>query len=217
MSVKNIEIQDSEGNVYHPHTVANVVFTEDGKTVEEKIKNLNQDIIVGKSTIVNSIGNPVLETDTFSQIGTKIDTLTNTFKTNLTNKGVNIINLNKIQELINIIPAIKTGLELAHGESTYSRSTNDGQFSEDVIVINTDITPKIFFVEFNCTMHTSRWGTEYLNGIINGKDSEPAITGLNGVTFRISSLKGKFFLQIENSTGYELDISISIRKWWVFG
>lgn len=39
-----VEVQDSEGNVFYMHTAADVVFMEDGTTVEEKINQLNADL-----------------------------------------------------------------------------------------------------------------------------------------------------------------------------
>ncbi|MEG2787337.1 MAG: hypothetical protein RR942_05895 [Romboutsia sp.] len=40
MTVKKIEIQDDKGNVYHPHTSANVVFLKDGSNLEDVLKDL---------------------------------------------------------------------------------------------------------------------------------------------------------------------------------
>lgn len=39
-----VEVQDSEGNVFYMHTAADVVFMEDGTTVEGRIKQLNADL-----------------------------------------------------------------------------------------------------------------------------------------------------------------------------
>ena len=36
--VKKVEMQDSDGNIIHPHTEAAVVFLGDGSTLEEALK-----------------------------------------------------------------------------------------------------------------------------------------------------------------------------------
>ena len=39
MSIKKIEIQDHQGNVYHPHTTSDVVFMPDGRKTSDVINN----------------------------------------------------------------------------------------------------------------------------------------------------------------------------------
>lgn len=36
--VKVVEMQDADGNIIHPHTEAKATFFEDGKSLEDKIK-----------------------------------------------------------------------------------------------------------------------------------------------------------------------------------
>lgn len=108
MAIKKVEIQDHLGNVYYPHTEANVVFTKDGKTVEEKIEDLKLSANNGKNIVANAIGSPLLATDNFSEMGNKIDTLTSQFKTNLRNKGVDVSGLNKMGELIKEVETVQT-------------------------------------------------------------------------------------------------------------
>ncbi|WP_195938757.1 hypothetical protein [Romboutsia sp. 1001713B170131_170501_G6] len=100
MSIKKVEIQDHEGNVYHPHTDAKVVFTSDGKSVEEELKSLKQSANNGKNIVANAIGSPLANTDTFATMGTKIDTLTQTFQNTVTEKGVEVLPSDKIPTLI---------------------------------------------------------------------------------------------------------------------
>lgn len=47
-----VEVQDEEGNVYYVHTSADVVFCEDGKTVEEKLEGIK----VFKTATADSAG-----------------------------------------------------------------------------------------------------------------------------------------------------------------
>ncbi|MCM1121841.1 MAG: hypothetical protein NC416_04590 [Eubacterium sp.] len=35
--IMRVEMQDSDGNIVHPHTEAKVVFLEDGTTLEQKL------------------------------------------------------------------------------------------------------------------------------------------------------------------------------------
>lgn len=75
MATKKIEIQDHQGNVYHPHTDANVVFMSDGKTVKEALESLKLNVSNGKSSIATAItgkGVAASGDDTFSTLATKI-------------------------------------------------------------------------------------------------------------------------------------------------
>lgn len=36
--MKKVELQDHEGNIIHPHTETSVVFMNDGKTLDEAMK-----------------------------------------------------------------------------------------------------------------------------------------------------------------------------------
>lgn len=44
------ELQDSEGNVIYPHTEADVVWMQDGKSVEESVKDKTQ-VVISESSI----------------------------------------------------------------------------------------------------------------------------------------------------------------------
>ena len=75
MATKKIEIQDHQGNVYHPHTDANVVYMPDGKTVKEALESLKLSVSNGKSSIATAItgkGVAASGNDSFSTLSTKI-------------------------------------------------------------------------------------------------------------------------------------------------
>ena len=75
MATKKIEIQDHQGNVYHPHTDANVVYMPDGKTVKEALESLKLSVSNGKSSIATAItgkGVAASSNDSFSTLATKI-------------------------------------------------------------------------------------------------------------------------------------------------
>lgn len=62
MAVSKIEIQDNQGNVYHPHTTVDVVFMKDGRKAEDviarneaSILNLQNELGTNKTTLQNNI------------------------------------------------------------------------------------------------------------------------------------------------------------------
>lgn len=64
-------------------------------------KNINTEITSIRNNLVNTIGSPIVATDTLSNINTKLNTLTNTLRTTLTNKGVpEILTTDKLETLI---------------------------------------------------------------------------------------------------------------------
>ena len=77
-----------------------------------EIKNLKQFANSGKSRIASAIGTPLTESDTFETMEEKINTLTSEFKSKLTEKGVEIVEDDKISSMINKIDEVKTGVEV---------------------------------------------------------------------------------------------------------
>lgn len=49
MSTRKIEIQDHEGNVYHPHTSADVVYMPDGTDIKTSISSLKTKVDNGQN------------------------------------------------------------------------------------------------------------------------------------------------------------------------
>lgn len=117
MAIKKIEIQDHQGNIYHPHTDAKVVFTSDGKTVEESIESLKSNVSNGKTVLATAIGAPLASTDTFAQMSSKVDTLTNTFKNNLVAKGVEVAPGSKMSNLIDNVLDIDECVKILPSEN----------------------------------------------------------------------------------------------------
>ena len=70
------------------------------KAAMDKANEAFQSANNGKNTIATAIGSPVSASDTFTAMGTKIDTLTQTFKTNLDDKGISVESGDKIPQLI---------------------------------------------------------------------------------------------------------------------
>ena len=96
-----LDIQNNNGNLSNLNTTnkSNIV-----SAINEVFQSANN----GKSTIATSVGSPLLATDTFSAMGTKINTLTSTLKTNLTNKGVTPGTRDTLSTLINKVSNIKS-------------------------------------------------------------------------------------------------------------
>ncbi|NFS06255.1 methyl-accepting chemotaxis protein [Clostridium botulinum] len=80
--------------------------------VNELFQNANN----GKSSIANVVGNPLLATDTFQQQRDKIQTLKNTFASNLNGKGQSSYNTESLKSLIDKVANINTGKRFITGK-----------------------------------------------------------------------------------------------------
>lgn len=76
------------------------------------INELFQNANSGKTTIANAIGSPLSSSQTFSAMGTSINNLMASLRTNLQNKGVTVSSSDKLQALVNKVADISTGIEL---------------------------------------------------------------------------------------------------------
>ena len=65
--------------------------------------------IVGKKEIANAIGEPLAETDKFTEMSSEINVLLNTFKTNMMNAGVVVESGDKFKSLIDKIQGLTEG------------------------------------------------------------------------------------------------------------
>ena len=101
-----LELQNADGDLKQLQTTnkANLVGA-----INELFQNANN----GKSTIATAIGSPLSSGDTFSAMGTKIDTLTQKLRTNLNAKGVSTSASEKMSPLIDKVTDIKTGSDLS--------------------------------------------------------------------------------------------------------
>ncbi|WP_195238684.1 hypothetical protein [Romboutsia sp. 1001285H_161024_C4] len=70
--------------------------------INEVFQNANN----GKDIIANAIGSPLVNSDTFSTMGTKIDTLTQTFQNTLKEKGVEVMPSDKTSSLISKVDSL---------------------------------------------------------------------------------------------------------------
>lgn len=106
-----LELEKTDGKLANLQT--------DNKTnlvaaINEVFQNANN----GKDIIANAIGSPLVNSDTFSSMGTKIDTLTQTFQNTLTYKGVEVLPGDKMSTLIDKVGGIELGKKWASGIRT---------------------------------------------------------------------------------------------------
>ena len=90
--------------------------------------------IVGKKEIANAIGEPLAETDKFTEMSSEINGLLSTFKTNMMNAGVVVESGDKFKQLIEKIKGLtegegNKGVQFASG--TVSSPTGKKDFSRD--------------------------------------------------------------------------------------
>ncbi len=91
------------------------IKTAAGITVESKLNELFQFADNGKKNIASVIGSPLSSSDAFDSLKSKIQTLKNTFASNLTTKGQSSSGTETLNNLINKIPNINTGKRWARG------------------------------------------------------------------------------------------------------
>ncbi|WP_291559392.1 MULTISPECIES: hypothetical protein [unclassified Clostridium] len=91
------------------------IKTAAGITVENKLNELFQFADNGKKNIASVIGSPLSSSDTFDSLKSKIQTMKNTFASNLTAKGQSSSGSDTLNNLINKIPNINVGKKWATG------------------------------------------------------------------------------------------------------
>lgn len=80
--------------------------TENTKTI---VAALNE--ILGKDIICNAVGSPLLTTDTFAELGEKINVMVSDFKAKLLGLGVSVSSVDKLASLIEKIGEIDLGVD----------------------------------------------------------------------------------------------------------
>ena len=93
LKAENVSIADSSN-----------LFTS--TNVEDALEELFQYANNGKKIIATAVGTPLVSSDTFSGLGTKIDELLVRFREVLTNKGQSPLYTDKLKSLIEMIPNI---------------------------------------------------------------------------------------------------------------
>ena len=109
--------------------------------------------IYGKSIIADAIGEPLAVTDTFSEMGSEINSLLSSFKTNMMNSGVTVESGDKFKQLIEKIKGLtegegNKGVQYAEG-SLPDVIFNDNDVREHVeypMEYNIDFVPSILII-----------------------------------------------------------------------
>ena len=128
--------------------------------------------IVGKKEIANAIGEPLAETDKFTEMSSEINGLLSTFKANMMNAGVVVESEDKFKALIDKIKGLtegegNKGIQFATmiGSATYSvPSTNVKRYVMDLDI---DFIPSYIFVDcqFNYSVDASYTCKAMINNI----------------------------------------------------
>ena len=182
--------------------------------------------IYGKNVIAEAIGEPLAVTDTFSEMGSEINSLLSSFKTNMMNSGVVVESGDKFKQLIEKIKGLTEGegnkgikyaegvlddIELGIGKG----ETREENFSR-VIVQELDFVPT--FV----AMRMDVFSGGYSNTIAIDSDKDgvwnwkPNPSGSILFIFSINEFIDKKF---ELNVGTDLDYDSNARniKWYAIG
>ena len=113
--------------------------------------------IVGKKEIANAIGEPLAETDKFTEMSSEINGLLSTFKTNMMNAGVVVESGDKFKALIDKIKGLtegegNKGIQFAEGDLNVNIPYNNSQWldaGEIVVPLTLDFTPTYIFIDIS--------------------------------------------------------------------
>ncbi|RXM59381.1 phage tail protein, partial [Clostridium tetani] len=110
-------------------------------SIEQNLNKLFTFADNGKKNWVDVIGSPLLNTDSFSTLKSKTQTLKNTMASNLSSKKVSARGTESLSNLINKVKNIDTGLKYATG--TYHIDTQAN--TPKIEVSNLSFKPKLIF------------------------------------------------------------------------
>ncbi|HBF6275586.1 TPA: hypothetical protein KOS81_002540 [Clostridioides difficile] len=132
----------------------------DNASLEElmtALQSVQNDFQTGKNNMANVLGSPFLSTDKLSTTKTKIETLKNTFATNLTNKNVSASKTESMQSLIGKVASIKNILKVAKSEdnsiylgssyvSVYNSQTGNSASHASLEINSLSFRPNLVFM-----------------------------------------------------------------------
>ena len=137
--ITNNELSDSLNNkIDNLQDATSLELMTESKTIVGAINEL-----YGKDVIANAIGEPLNSTDTFSEMGSEINGLLSTFKTNMMNAGVAVESGDKFKALIDKIKGLTEGegnKGVQFAEGTYTRTEDFLPLTTNV-VYNLNFTP----------------------------------------------------------------------------
>jgi hypothetical protein len=185
-------------------------FTKDNNT----ISGLENEINNGKNIIANAIGTPLTSTDTFTEMGSDINGLLSTFKTNMMKNGVTVNSGDKFKALIDKIATLadnEGGLQYAEGTGTMTITASSGwtQFS----FIDIDFDPTLVILRTYST--TFGLSSEYniIDSSIHNSNSNYGILS-SGYDWTPSCYISGKTVFASNSASYDCNYRV---KWYAIG
>ena len=133
--------------------LSNLKTSEKGSLVGA-INELFQSANNGKELIASAIGEPLSSNDTFSAMSSDINSLLNTFKTNMMNNGVTVESGDKFKSLIDKIAALADsegkGVQITSGDMLFNAWTSNihPNWSSYYVTTSLDFTPSRILVYF---------------------------------------------------------------------
>lgn len=103
--------------------------------------------ITGKQVISDTIGTPLVASDTWNDMETKINGLLSTFKTNMMSNGITVESGDKFKALIDKIATLadSEGKGIQFAEGTYTKTSNTLIGANIEVNTNLDFTPSHIF------------------------------------------------------------------------
>ena len=181
------------------------------------INELFQSANNGKQLIASAIGTPLSNSDTFSAMSDKINSLLNTFKTNMMINGVSVGSEDKFKSLIDKIATLADnedkGIQYAEGtfEDFTLYLTTSGSYVD--VPYDLDFTPTLLFVKFNYINNTK--GTTISNPSISNKGYTNFYMNY-GLLVGIENISSNGF-QIFSSYGGNSDVTFKGVTWYAIG
>ena len=175
--------------------------------------------IVGKKEIANAIGEPLAETDKFTEMSSEINGLLSTFKTNMMNAGVVVESGDKFKALIDKIKGLTEGegnKGIQYAEGTYTRTEDFLPLTTNV-VYNLNFTPT--FVLLNIGNMVECCANYNMYNIWISNLNQTVIPSKNGDSYsyklQLTDITNSSF-NITNNSTYAIGY-INNVKWYAIG
>ena len=158
--------------------------------------------IYGKNVIAEAIGEPLAVTDTFTEMGSEINSLLSSFKTNMMNSGVTVESGDKFKQLIEKIKGLtegegNKGVQYANGDlGDISSIKNE---TVNVSIDDLGFNPTVIF--FTCDGGGSSVAT-YKRATVNSILSYSEETAC--ALYDTSNYKTRMYITNISSTGFDL-------------
>ena len=221
--ITNNELSDSLNNkIDNLQDATSLELMAESKTIVGAINEL-----YGKDVIANAIGEPLNSTDTFSEMGSEINSLLSSFKTNMMNAGVAIESGDKFKQLIDKIKGLtegdgNKGIQFASGtehvstEGTFHVLTGELPF-EPYIIISIGTT------KYPTASSTSTYGSIYIKpfneNVVFNYMYDPNFTSCRQYNVNDDS-DGVTMIITENSFSFQATMGAYLLgdiTWYAFG